>query len=159
MGFSWQETGGLPQNRIMTIAYRECSPRRTQRRLYGVTIQTSCSIAHLCAFRFRVRSLLVQEIVQFSRMVRCAGAFACESATLATRVRSHPLLQLSPSGLAGFRWHLSVFVLSLVRNGFSPFAHTGGEDFFWSRSESGLFGMPIVCQFYANWGKRRETIR
>ena len=37
-----QETGGLSQNRTVTIAYRESSPRQTQRRLCGVTIQTSC---------------------------------------------------------------------------------------------------------------------
>ena len=48
-------------------------------------------IVHLCAFRFRVQILLVHEFVQFSRMVRCAGAFAffCnrENATFATLVR------------------------------------------------------------------------
>ena len=115
-----QESGGLSQNRTVTIAYRESSPRQTQRRLCGVTIQTSCfdsgtsptrsvgvsevyvyrhirqmgecpsmrfsllrSISigpgnrsifaprkpmqnvHPCAFRFRVRSLLVQKIVRF----------------------------------------------------------------------------------------------
>ena len=62
-----QESGGLSQNRTVTIAYRESSPRQTQRRLCGVTIQTSCSIAHLCAFRLRVQSLLVHKFVQFSR--------------------------------------------------------------------------------------------
>jgi len=109
-----------PSHRTVTIAYRESSPRQTQRRLCGVTIQTSCfdsgtsptrsvgvsevyiyrhirqmgecpsmrfplsrSISigtgnrsifaprkpmqnvHMCAFRFRVQSLLVSEFVQF----------------------------------------------------------------------------------------------
>jgi hypothetical protein len=58
-----------------------------------------------------------------------------------------------------FSFPSAATVLPLVRNGFSPFAHTGGEDFSWSRSESGFLRMPIVCQLYANWGKRRETIR
>ena len=84
-----QETGGLSQNRTVTIAYRESSPRQTQRRLCGVTIQTSCfdsgtsptrsvgSIytdtsdrwenVHPCAFRLCVQSLLVHKFVQFSR--------------------------------------------------------------------------------------------
>jgi hypothetical protein len=157
-----QESGGLPQNRIMTIAYRECSPLQTQRRLCGVTIQTSCfdsgtsptrsvgvseiylyrhirqmgecppvrfslsrsisiglgnrSIfaprkpmqnAHPCAFRFRVRSLLVQKIVRFRARKAHTARFLVEMVyhtTLrekcAVRAVWTPRTAFSASGLA-----------------------------------------------------------
>ena len=92
------------------------------------------------SFNFRVSA----KRTLYVRVNECLAVYSPNRAR--TRVRSHPLLQLSPCG----------HCVATGTKRFQPLCPHWRGGFFSGHAANQGF---CVCQLYANWGKRRETIR